>query len=245
MKILNVSMGGKQSTTTASTTASTSSINTIQSGGAAAATERQFGRQATAQYSQHRASLNPHLHQHGLVSNDSRQRARSLSHVPILAHSSAASSSAANNVIGIELASGGNRLFASTSPADSDGGSSTGDESATNSLENALIGVGRVYTAHSLPTQLSSAFNGIKCPVCGKFVIPDDLEYHLVMCLTKPRISYNEDVLSEDKGECVICLEDLKRGDTIARLPCLCIYHKWCIDEWFEVNRSCPEHPSD
>ncbi|XP_071451347.1 E3 ubiquitin-protein ligase znrf2 isoform X3 [Hetaerina americana] len=87
--------------------------------------------------------------------------------------------------------------------------------------------------------------NGIKCPVCSKFVLPDDIECHLVMCLTKPRLSYNEDVLGENKGECVICLEDLMQGDTIARLPCLCIYHKGCIDRWFEVNRSCPEHPGD
>ncbi|KPI97129.1 E3 ubiquitin-protein ligase ZNRF2 [Papilio xuthus] len=86
---------------------------------------------------------------------------------------------------------------------------------------------------------------GIKCPVCSKFVLPDDIECHLVMCLTRPRLSYNEDVLSDAKGECVICLEELCAGDTIARLPCLCIYHKGCIDQWFEVNRSCPEHPGD
>nr|XP_024215708.1 E3 ubiquitin-protein ligase znrf2 isoform X6 [Halyomorpha halys] len=86
---------------------------------------------------------------------------------------------------------------------------------------------------------------GIKCPVCSKFILPDDIECHLVMCLTKPRLIYNEDVLKEDKGECVICLEELTQGDTIARLPCLCIYHKSCIDRWFEVNRSCPEHPGD
>ncbi len=35
-----------------------------------------------------------------------------------------------------------------------------------------------------------------------------------------------DDVLSRDAGECVICLEELQQGDTIARLPCLCIYHK-------------------
>ena len=34
-------------------------------------------------------------------------------------------------------------------------------------------------------------FTGIKCPVCAKFVPPDDLECHLVICLTKPRITYN------------------------------------------------------
>nr|XP_009686263.1 PREDICTED: E3 ubiquitin-protein ligase ZNRF2 [Struthio camelus australis] len=86
---------------------------------------------------------------------------------------------------------------------------------------------------------------GFKCPVCSKFVSSDEMDLHLVMCLTKPRITYNEDVLSKDTGECAICLEELQQGDTIARLPCLCIYHKGCIDEWFEVNRSCPEHPSD
>jgi hypothetical protein len=32
---------------------------------------------------------------------------------------------------------------------------------------------------------------GIKCPVCAKFVLPDDIECHLVLCLTKPRLSYN------------------------------------------------------
>lgn len=98
----------------------------------------------------------------------------------------------------------------------------------------------------SLPAHLSPhLFGGFKCPVCSKFISSDEMDLHLVMCLTKPRVTYNEDVLVKDAGECAICLEELVQGDTIARLPCLCIYHKGCIDEWFEVNRSCPEHPSD
>ncbi|KAM4567679.1 E3 ubiquitin-protein ligase znrf2 [Fundulus diaphanus] len=98
----------------------------------------------------------------------------------------------------------------------------------------------------SLPAHLSPhLFGGFKCPVCSKYVSSDEMDLHLVLCLTKPRVTYNEDVLSKDAGECAICLEELQQGDTIARLPCLCIYHKGCIDEWFEVNRSCPEHPSD
>ncbi|XP_065423519.1 E3 ubiquitin-protein ligase ZNRF1, partial [Chrysemys picta bellii] len=84
-----------------------------------------------------------------------------------------------------------------------------------------------------------------KCPICSKSVASDEMEMHFIMCLSKPRLSYNDDVLTKDAGECVICLEELLQGDTIARLPCLCIYHKSCIDSWFEVNRSCPEHPSD
>uniref|UniRef100_A0A3Q2WJM0 RING-type E3 ubiquitin transferase n=2 Tax=Haplochromini TaxID=319058 RepID=A0A3Q2WJM0_HAPBU len=79
----------------------------------------------------------------------------------------------------------------------------------------------------SLPAHLSPhLFGGFKCPVCSKFLASDEMDLHLVLCLTKPRVTYNEDVLPRDAGECAICLEELQQGDTIARLPCLCIYHK-------------------
>ncbi|XP_017490092.1 PREDICTED: E3 ubiquitin-protein ligase ZNRF2-like [Rhagoletis zephyria] len=100
------------------------------------------------------------------------------------------------------------------------------------------------YTAHSLPVHFFP-INGFKCPFCSKTILPDDVECHLVMCITKPQLNYNEDILRDDKEECVICLEEMLKGNKIARLPCLCIYHKQCIDAWFEVNRSCPEHPAD
>lgn len=32
---------------------------------------------------------------------------------------------------------------------------------------------------------------GVKCPVCSKVILAEDIELHLVICLTKPRISYN------------------------------------------------------
>nr|XP_027201815.1 E3 ubiquitin-protein ligase ZNRF1-like isoform X2 [Dermatophagoides pteronyssinus] len=82
----------------------------------------------------------------------------------------------------------------------------------------------------------------VKCSGCSKIILKDELQFHL-MCYKLP-FNYNEDVLTEDKGECVICLEDMLNGEKIARLPCLCIYHKKCIDAWFNVNRSCPEHPT-
>ncbi|XP_066547434.1 E3 ubiquitin-protein ligase znrf2 [Amia ocellicauda] len=130
------------------------------------------------------------------------------------------------------------------SPQDS--GSSTPEEGgAERQRPGAGQGAPRLLIG-SLPAHLSPhLFGGFKCPVCSKFVSSDEMDLHLVMCLTKPRVTYNEDVLTKDAGECAICLEELVQGDTIARLPCLCIYHKGCIDEWFEVNRSCPEHPSD
>ncbi|XP_057692036.1 E3 ubiquitin-protein ligase znrf1 isoform X1 [Corythoichthys intestinalis] len=98
---------------------------------------------------------------------------------------------------------------------------------------------------HSLCSVPSFPRSRFKCPVCSKSVASSEMEVHFIMCLSKPRLSYNDDVLARDAGECVICLEELQQGDTIARLPCLCIYHKSCIDSWFEINRSCPEHPSD
>ncbi|UXI19179.1 WD repeat-containing protein 59 [Sarcoptes scabiei] len=98
---------------------------------------------------------------------------------------------------------------------------------------------------HSLPLQfLQYNFNHFKCLFCSKVINQDDIDCHLLMCITN-QLNYNEDILTEDKGECVICLEEMLKGSKIARLPCLCIYHKACIDAWFNVNRSCPEHPID
>ncbi|XP_060535903.1 E3 ubiquitin-protein ligase ZNRF1 [Cylas formicarius] len=173
------------------------------------------------------------------LEND-RQRARSLSSVPDLHGNGGPHEEGVAAIEGDVSATG--------SPGADTDSSGVGDETGIG--QGGLLGtaaaaaLGRVYAAHSLPGHIWS-LNGIKCPVCSKFVVPDDIECHLVMCLTKPRLSYNEDVLTDDKGECVICLDDLSQGDVIARLPCLCIYHKACIDQWFEVNRSCPEHPGD
>lgn len=95
--------------------------------------------------------------------------------------------------------------------------------------------------AHLFPTALLTA--NIKCPVCSKRIASAEVESHLLVCLAKPKVSYNEDVLTSDAGECIICLDDMCAGDRIARLQCLCIYHKQCLDEWFQRNRCCPEHP--
>lgn len=105
----------------------------------------------------------------------------------------------------------------------------------------------RTLLIGSLPAQLTPHLLGVgfDCPVCSKFVCSDEMDVHLLMCFSKPRLPYNDDVLSRDSGECSICLDDMVEGDHIARLPCLCVYHKGCIDQWFEVNRSCPEHPTD
>nr|XP_057943780.1 E3 ubiquitin-protein ligase znrf1 [Doryrhamphus excisus] len=147
--------------------------------------------------------------------------------------------------------------------ADSDrtGGGAGGAPAPSHGTDQRGTGGGRHHTdgmlylgsrgslADTLPLHITprwfSAHSGFKCPVCSKSVASSEVELHFILCLSKPRLSYNDDVLSRDAGECVICLEELHQGDAIARLPCLCVYHKSCIDSWFEINRSCPEHPSD
>ncbi|KAM9323232.1 uncharacterized protein KZ484_021344 [Pholidichthys leucotaenia] len=102
-------------------------------------------------------------------------------------------------------------------------------------VSEAWIGLYRVNTRHG----------NIRCPFCSKPFPGGRIEDHLLSCLTSPPLPYNTDVLSKDSGECSICLEDLVQGETIARLACLCVYHKSCIDSWSKVKPCCPEHPFD
>ena len=47
-----------------------------------------------------------------------------------------------------------------------------------------------LIAAQSLPFSLLSVAD-FKCPICHKTVPSNDIELHLAVCLTKPRISYN------------------------------------------------------
>ncbi|KAK9470405.1 FYVE zinc finger-domain-containing protein [Dipodascopsis tothii] len=44
--------------------------------------------------------------------------------------------------------------------------------------------------------------------------------------------------------ECVICFEEFGPGDFVARLECLCVYHRKCIKAWFDKKGAgeCPIH---
>ncbi|KAJ1977990.1 hypothetical protein H4R35_002079 [Dimargaris xerosporica] len=42
--------------------------------------------------------------------------------------------------------------------------------------------------------------------------------------------------------ECSICFEEFEPGQIVARLNCLCTYHRHCIDDWLKRSRSCPLH---
>lgn len=46
----------------------------------------------------------------------------------------------------------------------------------------------------------------------------------------------------EEMKECLICMEDYKVGAQLARLECLCKFHKNCIIDWFQRKAECPVH---
>ena len=46
--------------------------------------------------------------------------------------------------------------------------------------------------------------------------------------------------LEDDKKNCVICMEDFKIGDEVLFIPCLHVFHKNCIIEWFKDHNDCP-----
>ncbi|XP_023688334.1 E3 ubiquitin-protein ligase ZNRF2 [Paramormyrops kingsleyae] len=114
---------------------------------------------------------------------------------------------------------------------------------------NGSVRPGRARTTHPRPVseawigRVSNRHGTIRCPFCSKPFPGGRIEDHLLSCLTSLPLPYNTDTLTKDSGECSICLEDLLQGDTIARLACLCVYHKSCIDSWSKVKSCCPEHP--
>ena len=46
--------------------------------------------------------------------------------------------------------------------------------------------------------------------------------------------------LDKEKDHCVICLGNFKNGDEVIYLPCLHVFHKDCLLEWFKGHNFCP-----
>ena len=59
-----------------------------------------------------------------------------------------------------------------------------------------------------------------------------------------PFIATEKDCVGQDGGnqECSICMVEYDVGDELARLECLCKFHKECIVEWFGRKAECPLH---
>lgn len=89
-----------------------------------------------------------------------------------------------------------------------------------------------------------------KCKFCDKLINPlrEDYEIHVVKCMTKPRVTHDTFEVTEDGNqaiigeECPICLDEYEVGQMCARLECLCIFHKSCLDNWLSRKQCCPLH---
>jgi hypothetical protein len=59
-----------------------------------------------------------------------------------------------------------------------------------------------------------------------------------------PSNMYRASRLSTDLvgQECPICLERLLKDHEVARLECLCVFHRTCLDDWLAKKPSCPLH---
>ena len=57
-------------------------------------------------------------------------------------------------------------------------------------------------------------------------------------------VASEKDCVGEDGNlqECSICMVEYDVGDQLARLECLCKFHKACIMEWFGRKQECPVH---
>jgi len=59
--------------------------------------------------------------------------------------------------------------------------------------------------------------------------------------LKKAKKSLNKYIVELKKHECSICLENnFENSDPLRKLNCGHIFHKTCIKDWIELNKTCP-----
>ena len=50
----------------------------------------------------------------------------------------------------------------------------------------------------------------------------------------------NVDKLDNEKKNCLICLENFKNGEKATTLPCIHLFHTYCIKSWLKSKKICP-----
>ncbi|MDA9846586.1 E3 ubiquitin protein ligase [Flavobacteriaceae bacterium] len=64
--------------------------------------------------------------------------------------------------------------------------------------------------------------------------------YNKYETYTKNKLCSTYSGNGEEEEICTICIEEFKEGDIIRTLHCNHIFHKKCIDEWFDKKEVCP-----
>ena len=58
--------------------------------------------------------------------------------------------------------------------------------------------------------------------------------------LTQTLTAKEAKCLNEGRGNCVICMDEFVEAHVVRRLPCLCVFHKECVDRHFKDSGLCP-----
>ncbi|TKY86131.1 hypothetical protein EX895_004956 [Sporisorium graminicola] len=131
-----------------------------------------------------------------------------------------------------------------------------GEPSGRSAVETQLD-EGALRSTLAPPSDVSSRASELtECPVCSTSLSAlggsEEQEAHVRNCLENGgggsmqggrylvyKLPENSPIVGK---ECSICMEDFVANGSIARLPCLCYFHRGCIDSWFKRGRSCPVH---
>ncbi|KAJ1961582.1 hypothetical protein IWQ62_003814 [Dispira parvispora] len=99
----------------------------------------------------------------------------------------------------------------------------------------------RRYIAYRLEARTSSPSSPLEQPAGdGDSMIDTALANAEANSPTTTASSLRPDTLIGQ--ECLICFEEFESGQIVARLNCLCTYHRSCIDAWLRRSQNCPVH---
>ncbi|EST04724.2 FYVE zinc finger [Kalmanozyma brasiliensis GHG001] len=131
-----------------------------------------------------------------------------------------------------------------------------GEASSRSGAQTQLDEAG-LHSTLAAPSDVSSRASELtECPVCSTSLSAlggsEEQEAHVRNCLENGgggsmqggrylvyKLPGDSPIVGK---ECSICMEDFVANSTIARLPCLCYFHRGCIDSWFKRGRECPVH---
>jgi len=60
------------------------------------------------------------------------------------------------------------------------------------------------------------------------------------MLLTQTMVQTLDAAAAAQQRECAVCLCEYEAGENVRRLPCMCCFHRVCVDRYFEDHTTCP-----
>jgi hypothetical protein len=104
----------------------------------------------------------------------------------------------------------------------------------------ALLG-NNVKSKVNLSKHISTAHKDI----CSNYVDEESRSSVEEIQVDNPHGDYIATIVKKNEDiECIICFCEYEKGQVAARLPCLCYFHKNCIEQWYTASckRQCPVH---